>query len=143
MRPKTSNDATSSRITESRLRVRYAETDSMGIVYHANYLVWMEVGRTDYFRELGFPYRELEQRFHLHTPLVEASCRYQAPALYDDEIVIKTQVTEINRRLVRFHYQICRAEDNRTLAQGETVHLVVDSEHKRASFPAELMALFS
>jgi acyl-CoA thioester hydrolase len=138
----TAEKQSSARIVESRLRVRYAETDSMGIVYHANYLIWMEVGRTDYFRALGFAYRDLEQQYKLHTPLVEVYCRYLAPACYDDEIIVRTQVKQLNKRLVRFSYQVARALDECRLAEGESVHLVVDSQRRRATFPDAVMAAF-
>jgi acyl-CoA thioester hydrolase len=130
------------RFVESRLRVRYAETDCMGIVYHANYLVWMEVGRTDYFRELGFTYRDLEREYKLFTPLIEINCRYLSSAFYDDEISIHTFVKQINRRLVRFGYEIYRVNDKVKLAEGETTHLVVDSERKRSTFPQEVLTAF-
>jgi acyl-CoA thioester hydrolase len=112
------------KIVTSNLRVRYAETDAMGIVYHANYLIWMEVGRTDYFRALGFAYRDLEQQFKLQTPLAEISCRYLAPAHYDDEILVLTCLRQLNRRLIRFGYSVVRASDNLKLAEGESVHLM-------------------
>src|SRR5438105_9781767 len=89
------NNEQTCRVVESILRVRYAETDSMGIVYHSNYLVWMEIGRTEYFRALGFSYRELERDYRLYTPVVEVRCRYLAPARYDDEIVVRTRVAQI------------------------------------------------
>src|SRR5687767_3346367 len=125
----------STKIIESRLRVRYAETDSMGVVYHANFLIWMEVGRTDYFRALGFSYRDLESRYRLYTPVVDINCRYHAPAVYDDEITIKTRVIQVNRRLIKFGYEVLRSSDMRLLAEGESTHLIVDSEKRRASLP--------
>lgn len=131
---------TTPRTVESHLRVRYAETDSMGIVYHANYLVWMEVGRTDYFRALGFAYRDLERNYRLHTPLAEVRCRYLAPAYYDDEIVVHTHVIQLNRRLIRFGYRVLRLSDSVLLAEGESTHLIIDAERKRASLPAEVVA---
>lgn len=130
------------RFVESHLRVRYAETDCMGIVYHANYLVWMEVGRTDYFRELGLTYRDLEREYKLFTPLIEINCRYLASAFYDDEISIHTFVKQINRRLVRFGYEMYRTSDNCKLSEGESTHLVVDAERKRAIFPQKLLTAF-
>lgn len=127
------------RVVESRLRVRYAETDSMGIVYHANYLIWMEVGRTDYFRQLGFTYKQLESEYNLRTPVVEVNCRYHAPAFYDDDISVHTLLSTANRRLLKFTYRIFRANDLLLLAEGESVHLVVDTERRRTVFPEVLM----
>ncbi len=127
---------------DSFLRVRYAETDSMGIVYHTNYLVWMEVGRTDYFRQMGFTYRDLENQYKLFTPLIEVNCRYLAPAVYDDEILVRTYVKQFNRRLVRFGYEIYRVNENYKLCEGESAHLVVDRERKRSSFPEKVLSAF-
>lgn len=124
---------------ESKLRVRYAETDSMGIVYHANYLIWMEVGRTDYFRQLGFTYKQLERDYNIHTPVVELNCRYHAPAFYDDDISVQTVLSTANRRLLRFTYKIFRSSDSLLLAEGESVHLVVDTDKRRTVFPDALM----
>lgn len=130
------------KVVESFVRVRYAETDAMGIVYHANYLVWMEIGRTDYFRNMGLAYRDLEREYNLYTPLVEAQCRYLAPAFYDDELVVYTSVSQINRRLVKFSYQIDHVGDNRRLVEGETTHLVVNAQRQRASFPEKVLEIF-
>ncbi|MEW6733744.1 MAG: thioesterase family protein [Acidobacteriota bacterium] len=125
---------------ETRLRVRYAETDAMGIVYHANYFVWMEIGRTDYFRAIGCCYRELEREYQLFTPLVEVSCRYLASASYDDEIAVYTRVLEFNKWLIKFSYQIRRITDGRLLAKGESTHLVVNAERQRTSLPESVLS---
>ena len=135
-----SAETASKRIVESRLRVRYAETDAMGIVYHANYLVWMEIGRTEYLRAVGFTYRELESEYKVNTPVVEVKCRYIASARYDDEIVIRARVNQANKRLIKFGYEIIRAEDERKLAEGESIHLVVDGEGKMISLPDRMVA---
>jgi acyl-CoA thioester hydrolase len=123
----------------SRLRVRYAETDAMGIVYHANYFIWMEVGRTDYFREIGFPYRQLETEHQLHTPLVDVHCRYFLSAYYDDEILVETQIAQLEKRLIKFHYLIFRENDRQRLAEGESTHLVIDTQRRKASLPEALL----
>jgi acyl-CoA thioester hydrolase len=128
------------RIVESHLRVRYAETDSMGIVYHANYLVWMEIGRTEFFRSLGYTYRDLERDYKLHTPVVELTCRYHAPARYDDEVTVRTRINKVNRRLIRFGYEIVIKPNNQLLCEGESVHLIVDSEHRRTLLPDIMLA---
>lgn len=130
------------RFVDSLLRVRYAETDSMQIVYHANYLIWMEVGRTDYFRQLGFTYRDLEEQHKLFTPLIEINCRYLASAVYDDEILVRTYIKQINRRLIKFGYEIYRINDNTKLCEGESTHLVVNSERKRSTLPEKVLNAF-
>src|SRR5205814_9512964 len=95
-------------VTESRLRVRYAETDQMGMVYYANYLIWMEVGRSDFCRESGFSYRDLEREEQAFLTVAEANCRYVAPAKYDDEILVETEITRLKSRVVEFSYRIKR-----------------------------------
>ena len=121
-------------ICDTRLRVRYAETDKMGVVYYANYLVWMEVGRTDYCKDVGFNYREMEAD-HANMAVAEASCRYIAPARYDDEILIRTTVERLNRRLITFSYSIYDEATSRLLAEGKTVHITVGKDGKRCSIP--------
>src|ERR1700731_4604125 len=91
---------------ETRLRVRYAETDQMGIVYHANYLVWMEIGRVEYCRARGVRYRDMEQDDGILLAVAEASCRYAAPALYDEEVTVRTRVAQATPRMIRFDYEI-------------------------------------
>lgn len=112
---------------EARVRVRYAETDQMGVVYHANYLVWMEVGRVEYWREAGLSYRDLERDDGILLVVAEANCRYRAPAFYDDEVVIRTRVAESNSRYVRFEYELAvddQAEGGRRIvATGYTKHV--------------------
>jgi acyl-CoA thioester hydrolase len=116
------------------VRVRYAETDQMGVVYHANYLVWFEVGRVELMRSLGLDYKRLE---------VEATARYKAPARYDDELIVETSVVSVRGPVVRFAYRVLRAEDGLLLCDGETVHVVVGRDMKRRAIPkryAELLA---
>src|SRR2546425_9368895 len=105
-------------ISESRFRVRYAETDQMGMVYYANYLIWMEIGRTDFCRECGFSYRDLEREEHAYIAVAEANCRYLAPARYDDEILVETEITRVKTRLVEFTYRI--KSGAKLLAEGRT-----------------------
>src|SRR5437660_4918830 len=93
-------------ISETRFRVRYAETDQMGMVYYANYLVWMEIGRTDFCRECGFAYRDLEAEEKVFIAVAEANCRYVAPARYDDEITVETKIGRMGRRVIEFTYVI-------------------------------------
>ncbi len=113
----------------TRLRVRYAETDKMGIVYHANYLVWFEVGRSDLFRELHLPYTEFEEQ-GLGLAVIEASCRYRKPAHYDDELVIITEVDHMSSRSARFCYHVYR--EDILLAEGKTVHAFINVEGRSA-----------
>ena len=123
----------------TRQRVRYAETDQMGIVYYANYLVWFELGRVELLRSLGLAYSQLEKEHKLILPVVEANCRYRAPARYDDEILIETRPALVRGSVLKFAYRILRAgEDSnapKLLAEGETVHVVCDDQLKRKPLP--------
>ena len=121
--------------SRSTVRVRYAETDKMGVVYHANYFVWLEIGRVELLRQLGFDYKEMEIADDCHLPVVEASCRYRASARYDDEIVIETRVTGMRSFLLKFGYRVLRASDSLLLAEGETVHVVCDREMQKKPLP--------
>ncbi len=120
-------------ICESRFRVRYAETDQMGMVYYANYLVWMEVGRTDYCRECGFSYRELELGEQAYLTVAAANCRYLAPARYDDEILVETGITRLKTRIVEFSYKIKMGST--LLAEGRTLHVVIGPDGKPRTMP--------
>jgi acyl-CoA thioester hydrolase len=128
---------------EIKVRVRYAETDQMGVVYHSNFLIWFEIGRVELMRQLGFRYRDMEQDDHCHIPVADLRIRYKEPAYYDDEIVIRTRLADVHRSLLRFRYRIFRAHDEALLAEGETTHLVVDNHLKRRSLPAKYVAAFS
>ena len=120
---------------ETLLRVRYAETDKMGIVYYANYLIWFEIGRTEYCRARGFSYRDMEEDDDAFLVVAESYCRYKAPAFYDDELLIRTHITEMRRRSLRFGYEIVRASDGQIIAEGETGHVVTDGDGRVRSFP--------
>jgi acyl-CoA thioester hydrolase len=124
-------------ISETRFRVRYAETDQMGMVYYANYLIWMEVGRTDFCRECGFTYRDLEREEKTYLTVAEATCRYHSPARYDDEIVVETEMARAKSRIVEFSYRIKSA--GRLLAEGRTVHVVIGPDGKPRSMPQEYL----
>lgn len=113
--------------TQTPLRVRYAETDQMGVVYHSNYFIWFEVGRAELFREVGIPYTTFEEQ-DLGLAVVEASCRYRSPALYDDYIIIETKLESFSSRKVTFKYQVLR--DKTLLAEGKTTHFFVNNEGK-------------
>lgn len=120
-------------IAESRFRVRYAETDQMGMVYYANYLIWMEVGRTDFCRSCGFSYRDLERDEQAYIAVAEANCRYLAPARYDDEILVETELTRAKTRVVEFTYRIKAGE--KLLAEGRTVHVVIGTDGRPRAMP--------
>ncbi|AEF16687.1 4-hydroxybenzoyl-CoA thioesterase [Thermoanaerobacterium xylanolyticum LX-11] len=106
---------------DAKVRVRYGETDKMSIVYHANYLNWFEIGRTEFFRSLGMTYRELEQN-NVMLPVIEANCKYFWPAEYDDVIIIKTKIGFLKGTRIRFEYDIVKEDENKLLAQGMTEH---------------------
>src|SRR5260221_2186807 len=107
---------------ETRLRVRYAETDQMGVVYYANYLVWMEVARVEFCQALGFRYRDMEIEDGVMIAVVEAQCRYLYPARFDDDVIIETRIAAANPRIVSFGYEMRAAEGDRKLATGSTPH---------------------
>lgn len=127
--------------SEVRFRVRYAETDQMGVVYHANYLVWMEMARTELCRLRGISYREMEQRSGLHLVVAEARCRYLQPARYDDEILASAWLESAHPRMVTFAYEIRRAADGVLLATGQTRHLFVNGG-KPVKIPEEYRPIF-
>jgi acyl-CoA thioester hydrolase len=125
----------------SSVRVRYAETDTMGVVYYANYFVWFEVGRTDLLRDSGWSYREMElEGFSL--PVIEAHCEYRLAAKYDDQIEIRTRGSLVSPVRVRFDYDIARLQDQATLACGHTVHATLDRSGKPCRLPARARAIF-
>jgi acyl-CoA thioester hydrolase len=124
----------------TQLRVRYAETDQMGIVYYANYLVWFEIGRVELLRSLGHAYSQLEADHQLILPVVDAHCRYRAPARYDDEILIETWPSLLRESVLRFDYRIYRIanqKERELLAEGETAHVVCDGNLERKPLPAK------
>lgn len=128
---------------ETELRVRYSETDKMGVVYHANYLVWFEIGRTEFCRARGFSYRDMEENDDAFLVVVESYCRYKAPAYYDDQLIVRTHVTELRRRSLRFGYEILRPSDDKVIAEGETGHVVTDKAGRVRSFPEGYNQLLS
>jgi len=113
-------------ISRSRVRVRYAETDTMGVVYHSNFLIYFEIGRTDYFRDLGFTYKQMETQ-DIYMPVTECYCRYILPARYDDELEILTQFSALSRLKCKFTYEVVRVMDSKLLAEGYTTHVPVNS----------------
>ena len=129
-------------VLETRLRVRYAETGQMNVVYHSNYIIWFEVGRVEFMRQLGFTYREMEVEDQLHLPVVEVRCRYKAPARYDDEIVIRTHIARLRSSLIQFQYAVLRADDGFLLAEGESTHVAVNANMEKTSFPEKYLHVF-
>ncbi|HYL74836.1 MAG TPA: thioesterase family protein [Bryobacteraceae bacterium] len=127
---------------EARFRVRYAETDQMGVVYYANYLVWMEVGRAEYCRAAGGRYKDMESIDGVRLAVVDAHCRYLYPARYDQEIAVKTWIARANRRMIEFHYEIRDAESGQELATGETKHIFLGPDMKPVNLPEQYYALF-
>jgi acyl-CoA thioester hydrolase len=125
----------------SQARVRYAETDQMGVVYYANYLVWFEVGRTDWLRQAGFTYRDLEAS-GIVLPVIEVRCEYRQPARYDDDLEIRTSGTLLSGVRVQFDYEIVRRATGVVAAAGRTVHASVDSAGRPARLPARVKDLF-
>lgn len=136
------NERAKARVGEVRVRVRYAETDQMGVVYHANYFIWFEVGRVELLRQLGFSYRDMEQNDHCYIAVVDARCRYKAPARYDEEIIVRTHLKNVRESLVHFGYELVRASDSTLLAEGETTHIVTDSEMKVTAIPERYLRVF-
>ena len=130
-------------VAEARVRVRYAETDQMGVVYHANYLVWFEVGRVEYIRQLGLDYKSMEREEGCGIAVADVSARFKAPALYDDELVIQTRLLAARGAVVRFGYRIVRAADDLLLCEGETVHIVVGKDMKRRTLPKKYADRFA
>ena len=124
-------------VRTSRLRVRYAETDQMGVVYYANYLVWFEVGRTDWLRQTGWTYRDME-RDGISLPVIEAHCEYRQPALYDEEIAVATLATLVTPVRIRFNYEVTQGDHETVAAFGYTVHAAVDPSGKPRRLPSRV-----
>jgi acyl-CoA thioester hydrolase len=129
-------------ISQAHVRVRYAETDQMGVVYHSNYFVWFEVGRVEFLRQLGLSYRAMESEDGCFIAVVDARCRYKAPARYDDEILIRTHLRSVRESLVHFGYEAIREIDGTLLAEGETTHIVTDAEMKITTIPEKYLTAF-
>jgi acyl-CoA thioester hydrolase len=124
----------------SRFRVRYAETDQMGVVYYANYLVWMEVGRVELVRSLGLHYKDLEHTEGLYLSVIEANCRYIHPARFDQEIAVETRIAAATSRTVEFGYRIHSVNPDRLLAEGSTRHIWLNRAWRPTRLPAQYRA---
>ncbi len=123
------------RVCRAQVRVRYAETDQMGVVYHANYLVWFGVGRVEFMRSHGLSYKQMEEEEDCMIAVVEATARYRAPARYDEELVVETKLTNARGAVIRFSYRVLRPADGVLLCEGETVHVVVGKDMKKRAMP--------
>jgi acyl-CoA thioester hydrolase len=127
---------------ETRLRVRYAETDQMGVVYYANYLVWMELGRVEYCRAAGIRYRDMEIDDGILLAVAEANCRYASPARYDEEVIVRTWIEQAHPRMIKFGYEMVEAATSRVLATGETKHVFSGRDMKPRKLPEKYRAAF-
>ncbi len=127
---------------ETRLRVRYAETDQMGVVYHSNHLIWFEVGRVELMRQMGFSYRDMEREEGRFIAVAEAKCRYRAPVFYDEEVIVRTRLKTVRESVIIFSYELTRAETGALLAEGETTHIVTDSKMKVVALPGKYLTVF-
>ena len=123
--------------------VRYAETDQMGIVYYANYLVWFEVGRVAWCKAKGFRYADMESRDRHYLIVAEANCRYKSSARFEDDIIVRTGLARATDRVIRYQYEVRRKDDNLLLATGETAHVVTDFSHKPSRLPDRYREYFS
>jgi acyl-CoA thioester hydrolase len=127
---------------EATIRVRYAETDQMGVVYYGNYFTWFEVARVEMCRQLGFEYKQMEIEDDSFIVVAEAQCRYKRPARFDDVLVIRTRVTESQRRTVRFSYEVLNQESGELIATGETLHVICDRLGRPKSLPVKYRKYF-
>ena len=120
---------------ETRLRVRYAETDQMGMAYHSNHFIWFEVGRVELLRQLGFSYKEMEEHDGCFIAVVDARCRYKAPVRYDEELIVRTRLRNLRGSMIHFVYELRRASDGALLAEGETMHIVTGADMQIRPLP--------
>jgi acyl-CoA thioester hydrolase len=143
--PQTSMSVNASRtatVNETRIRVRYAETDQMGVVYHAHHFIWFEVGRVELLRQFGFSYKNMEREDDCFIAVVDARCRYRAPVHYDDEVIVRTYLKHVREKMIRFGYELRGAETGELLAEGETTHIVATSEMKPCPLPEKYLKVF-
>jgi acyl-CoA thioester hydrolase len=121
--------------SETTVRVRYAETDQMGVVYHSNYYIWFEVGRVEYLRQAGINYREMESKDDCFIVVAESSCRYRKPARYDEVIRVRTRITRGTTRMCRLEYEVLNDASGELLATGATTHVFCDRTGRPKSLP--------
>ena len=124
------------------VRVRYAETDQMGVVYHSNYLIWFEVGRVELMRSLGFDYKSMEAEDDTYMVVADAHCRYHYPARYDEVLTVRTRILEAKTRVLKFGYEIFRERDRKLLATGDTTHVTTSREGRVKHFPEKYKVAF-
>src|SRR5271168_1162573 len=140
--PVNENRKTPATVNETRIRVRYAETDQMGVVYHANHFIWFEVGRVELLRQFGFSYRDMEREDDCFIAVVDARCRYKAPVHYDDEVVVRTCLKHVRKKVICFGYELRKVDSGELLAEGETTHVVADARMKLRSLPEKYLSAF-
>ncbi len=124
------------------ITVRYAETDQMGVVYYGNYLTWFEVGRVGWCRAKGFQYRDMEAQDGRFMVVAEATCRYKAPARFEDDVTVRTSIASATDKVIRFHYEVLHQKSAQLLAEGETVHVVTDKQMRPARIPERYRKYF-
>lgn len=129
-------------VNETRIRVRYAETDQMGVVYHSNHFIWFEIGRVELMRQLGFSYKEMEASDDCFIAVVDARCRYKAPVHYDDEVVVRTHLKQVREKVIHFGYELINARTEQLLAEGETTHIVANAQMKTRKLPEKYLQVF-
>jgi acyl-CoA thioester hydrolase len=127
---------------DTTVRVRYAETDQMGVVYHSNYLIWFEVGRVEIMRSLGFDYKRMEIEDDCYLVVADAHCRFHQPARYDELITVRTRILEAKNRILKFGYEIFRQPDEQLLATGETTHVSCHRDGRVTHFPEKYKTAF-
>ena len=127
---------------ETTVRVRYAETDQMGVVYYGNYFTWFEIGRVEFCRQLGFEYKQMEIEDDSMLVVAKASCRYKNPARFDDLLTIRTRLTDSKRRIISFGYEIVQQASGSVVATGETVHVICDRQGRPRSLPEKYRKYF-
>jgi acyl-CoA thioester hydrolase len=128
--------------SDTTIRVRYAETDQMGVAYHSNYFVWFEVGRVELCRQLGFEYRKMEEEDDSFIVVAKASCRYKRPARFDDLLTVRTRVADWQRRTIRFGYEVFKQASGELIAAGETLHVICDRSGRPKSLPVKYRRYF-
>ena len=128
---------------DATVRVRYAETDQMGVVYHANYLIWFEVGRVELMRTLGLEYKRMEIEDDCRIVVADAHCRYHHSAMYDEVLRIRTRIAESRNRVIKFSYEVIRDADGRVLANGETTHVICGRNGRPKMLPKKYLRVFS
>jgi len=136
------NKIATTTVNETRIRVRYAETDQMGVVYHTNHFIWFEVGRVELLRQLGFSYKDMEREDDCFIAVVDAHCRYRTAIHYDDEVVVRTYIRHVREKMIHFGYELRKAGTGELLAEGETTHIVADAKLKPRALPEKYLRVF-